>query len=50
MLKIVTNTLNVVAVSQASKLLLTCCVPHIIPDGSSVGVERQRVDLYSQGG
>lgn len=43
-------TLNVVAISQASKLLLASCVPHVEPDGSSVGVENQRVDLYSQSG
>lgn len=42
------STLNVVAISQASKLLLTSCVPHIILDRSSVGVENQWVHLYSK--
>ena len=42
------HTLNVVSISQASELLLTSCVPHIVLDGSSVGVEHQWVHLYSQ--
>lgn len=42
------STLNVVAISEAPKLLLTSCVPDIILDGSSVGVEHQWVHLYSQ--
>lgn len=50
MLRTFKNTLNVVAISQASKLLLTSCVPHIVPDTSSVGVETQWVHLNSQGG
>lgn len=50
MSRIVKYTLNVVAISQPSKLLLTSCVPHIVLDSSSVGVERQWVHLYSQGG
>lgn len=44
------STLNVVAISKTTELLLTSCVPHIVRDGSSVRVERQRVHLYSQSG
>lgn len=43
-------TLDVVTISQTTELLLTGCVPHIVYNGSSVCVERQRVHLYSQGG
>ena len=42
------HTLNVVSISQASELLLTSCVPHVVLDGSSVGVEHQWVHLYSE--
>lgn len=44
------NTLDVVAISETTKLLLTSGVPHIVYNGSSVCAERQRVHLYSQGG
>lgn len=44
------STLNVVAISKTTKLLLTSCVPHIVRDGSSVCVERDWVHLYSQSG
>lgn len=44
------NTLDVVAISETTKLLLTSCVPHIVCNVSSVCAESQRVYLYSQGG
>ena len=37
--------LNVITVPQSSELLLAGSVPHVEPDGSSVGVEHKRVDL-----
>merc|ERR1719341_1352489 len=44
-----TLALDIVAIPQTSKLLLTCCVPHIEPNGATVGVEDQRVNLHSKG-
>lgn len=43
------STLNIIAVSQASKLLLTSGVPNVELDVSSVGVEKQWVDFNSKG-
>lgn len=43
-------TLNVIPISEASKLFLTSCVPDIIFYGSSVGVEDQRMNLHSKSG
>ena len=37
--------LDVVAVSQASELLLTSSIPNIEPDGASVGVEHKWMNL-----
>ena len=37
--------LDVISVSQASELLLASGVPHVEPDGPSVGVKHQRMDL-----
>ena len=37
--------LDIISVSQASELLLSSGVPHIEPDGASVGVKHQRMDL-----
>lgn len=34
-----TLALDVVAVTETTKLLLTCSVPHVEPDGPTVGVE-----------
>lgn len=42
-------TLNIVSISQASKLLLTSCIPHIVLNGSSVSVENQGMHFHSQG-
>ena len=44
-----TLALDVVAVAESPKLLLTRRVPHVEPDGTSVGVENQRVNLHTQG-
>lgn len=43
------STLNIIAIPQASKLLLTSSVPNIELDISSVGVEKQWVDFNSKG-
>lgn len=43
-------TLDVVAIAQAPELLLAGCVPHVELDGSSVGMEDERVHLHAQGG
>ena len=45
-----TLPLDVVAVPESSKLLLTSCVPHIEPDGPTVCVEDKRVNLHTQSG
>ena len=37
--------LDIISVSQTSKLLLPGSVPHIEPDGAPVGVENQWMDL-----
>lgn len=42
--------LDVVAITEPSKLFLTRCIPHIESDWSSVGMEYERVHLHSQGG
>eukprot|EP00906_Rhabdomonas_costata_P021981 RCo031825 len=42
-------SLNVVAVSETSKLLLARSIPHIETDFTPVRVERQRVDLNTDG-
>jgi hypothetical protein len=44
-----TLALDVVAVAESPKLLLTCRVPHVEPDRTSVGVENQRMNLHTQG-
>lgn len=43
-------TLDVVAIAQAPELLLAGSVPHVELDGSSVGMEDERVHLHAQGG
>lgn len=43
------NTLNIIAISQASELLLAGGVPNVEFDISSVGVEKQWVDFNSKG-
>merc|ERR1740123_1521949 len=40
--------LNVIAVPQSTKLLLTSGVPHVEPDGSTVCVEDQWVNLHTK--
>merc|ERR1711911_77340 len=45
-----TLTLNVVAISQSAKFLLTSSVPYIEPDCSSVSVENQWMDFNTKGG
>ena len=45
-----TLALDVVAISESSKLLLTCRVPHVEPDRSTVGVEDERVYFDPQSG
>mmetsp|Transcript_26355 Transcript_26355/g.56025 ORF Transcript_26355/g.56025 Transcript_26355/m.56025 type:complete len:299 (-) Transcript_26355:73-969(-) len=42
--------LDVVPVAQSSEFLLTCSVPDVEFDGTSVGVEHEGVDLDSEGG
>lgn len=42
--------MDVVAIAQAPELLLAGCVPHVELDGSSVGMEDERVHLHAQGG
>merc|ERR1719411_2226417 len=42
--------LDIISVSQTSKLLLPGSVPHIEPDGAPVGVENQWMDLDTQSG
>lgn len=44
------HTLDVISISQASELLLSGCVPYVIFDGSSVGVEDQGMYLNSKCG
>lgn len=41
-------TLNVVAISQTTEFLLASRVPHVESDGTSVGVENQRMNLNAQ--
>lgn len=43
-------SLNVVSIAQSSKLFLSGSVPYIEFDGSTVGVESQRVDFDSESG
>jgi hypothetical protein len=45
-----TLPLNVVSISQATKLLLTRGIPNIETDGSEVRVELQWVDFDTKGG
>lgn len=42
--------LNVVAIAQTTELLLAGSVPHVEADGATVRVERQRVNLHTEGG
>ena len=42
--------MDVVAIAQAPELLLAGRVPHVELDGSSVGMEDERVHLHAQGG
>ena len=44
------RTLNVIAVSESAKLLLSGRVPDVVVDLSSAGVKRERVHLHSQSG
>lgn len=41
-------TLDVVAITQATKLLLASCVPYIKFNGASVGMEHQRMNFNTQ--
>ena len=41
--------LNVVSIAEASELLLARCVPHVELEGTTVGVEFQRVHLLPAG-
>lgn len=41
-------TLDVVAISKTSELLLTGCVPHVECDRAAVGRKRQRVNFHTQ--
>lgn len=43
-------TLDVVSVSETPKFFLSGCVPYIVFDGSSVGVEDQGMYLDTQSG
>lgn len=42
------HTLNIISISEASEFLLAGRVPHVVLDGSSVGMEDQRMDLHTQ--
>ena len=42
--------MDVVAIAQAPELLLAGRVPHVELDGSSVGMEDERVHLHTEGG
>ena len=42
--------LDVVSVSETTKLLLAGCVPDVEADGTEVGVEGEGVDLDTEGG
>ena len=44
------RTLDVIAVSESAKLLLSGRVPDVVVDLSSAGVKRERVHLHSQSG
>lgn len=43
-----TLTLDVVAISETSKLLLSSSVPHVETDGTEVGVEGQGMDFDTE--
>lgn len=43
-----TLTLDVVSITQSTKLLLSSSVPDVEADGTEVGVESQRVDLDTE--
>ena len=45
-----TLALDVVAIPEATKLLLACRVPHIESDGPSIGVEHKGMNLHTQSG
>lgn len=45
-----TLSLDVVAISESTKLLLSGCIPHVETDGTSVGVENQWVYFHTQSG
>lgn len=45
-----TLSLDIVAISEASELLLASCVPHIKSNGPSICVEDQRVHFHTQSG
>lgn len=45
-----TLALNVVTISEATKLFLTSSVPNIESDGSSIGMENQRMNFDTQSG
>lgn len=42
--------LDVVTIPQSTKLLLSSGIPNVEADGTKVGVESERVDLYSESG
>jgi hypothetical protein len=41
--------LDVVTIPESTELLLSCGVPHVEADRAKVRVERERVDLYTEG-
>jgi hypothetical protein len=45
-----TLALNVVTISETTKLLLASSVPDVEADGTKVGGESERVNLYTEGG
>ena len=45
-----TLALDVVAIPESPELLLACRVPHVEPDGSTVGVEDERMYFDPQSG
>ena len=45
-----TLSLDIISITETSKLLLSSGVPDVEADGTKVGGELQRVDLYTESG
>ena len=46
---IMAQSLDIIAISQSTKFLLTSCIPYIELNRSSVGMEHKGIDLNTQG-